>query len=138
MPSLQFSIDSAAHATSRQDTLRVLTDVSARLHNSNVDIAVGSAQQILDALIKSLCRQPSATANANAKPPIIEDTKLATIHYVNHRKEYAMRNVLPIAWRHGVNEWYTTPQWLMRAYDMGKQEEREFALNNILRWDDTL
>lgn len=39
----------------------------------------------------------------------------ARILYENHRKEVAIRHIIPEVIRHGTSEWHKTPQWLLRA-----------------------
>lgn len=51
--------------------------------------------------------------------------------YTNHRGEVAERCVIPIALRYGTSPYYEGPHWLLQAYDMDKQAEREFALIRI-------
>lgn len=40
-----------------------------------------------------------------------------------------MRTVAPpFTLRHGTSQWYPVPQWLLMAWDLDKQDWREFAL----------
>ena len=49
-------------------------------------------------------------------------------HYTNWRGETALRRAIPISIRHASTEWHPEKQWLLLAYDIDKQAEREFAL----------
>lgn len=53
--------------------------------------------------------------------------------YRNHRGEEGMRSVIPVAVRFGATEWHPKDQWLLRAFDLEKRAEREFAMADILR-----
>jgi predicted DNA-binding transcriptional regulator YafY len=60
----------------------------------------------------------------------------ARIVYTNWRGETAERHVRPIKIWFGSTEWHKEAQWLMRALDVDKKEERDFALKDIQRWLD--
>jgi len=51
--------------------------------------------------------------------------------YRNHRGVSGVRRVQPISVRYGTTEWHPEPQWLMRAFDLDKDAEREFAMSEI-------
>lgn len=50
--------------------------------------------------------------------------------YTNYRGEVSIRTVVPILIDFGSTEWQPEPQWLMSAYDQGKEAHREFALRD--------
>lgn len=50
--------------------------------------------------------------------------------YRNHRGDQGYRRVRPISLRYGVSDYYKEPQWLLLAFDLEKDAEREFALAN--------
>lgn len=52
--------------------------------------------------------------------------------YTNWRGEVAIRLVWPIEWKYGSTEWHPESQWLLRAFDLDKQEIREFAASGIV------
>ena len=54
--------------------------------------------------------------------------------YKNWRGEVSVRRVHPISVRFGTNDWHKEPQWLMLATDTGKNEEREFAMQDMACW----
>jgi predicted DNA-binding transcriptional regulator YafY len=56
------------------------------------------------------------------------------IDYTNYRGERSVRLVVPqgIIW--ASNEWHPEEQWLLRAYDLGKDAERYFAMSSIHSW----
>lgn len=51
--------------------------------------------------------------------------------YVNHRGETSVRDVRPVMLRWGTSDYYTTPQWLLKALDHSKGAFREFALDKM-------
>lgn len=51
--------------------------------------------------------------------------------YTNHRGETAQRTAIPLGVRFGSTQWHPEAQWLMRAFDLEKGEEREFAMGDI-------
>jgi len=51
--------------------------------------------------------------------------------YRNHRGEIGMRAARPLGLRFGSTDWHPEPQWLLRAFDLDKQAEREFAVKDI-------
>ncbi len=51
--------------------------------------------------------------------------------YTNWKGETGKRRVLPIQLFWGVSEYHPTPQWLLHAYDLDKNDWRTFALTGI-------
>lgn len=54
-----------------------------------------------------------------------------TFFYRNWRGHSAIRSVLPRSVYFGSNKWHPTPQWFLRAIDLNRCEERDFALADI-------
>lgn len=55
--------------------------------------------------------------------------------YTNWRKEQAWRLILPIKMWFGQSEYHLDgPQWFVRAFDIEKQEMRDFALTGVAQW----
>lgn len=53
--------------------------------------------------------------------------------YVNYKGAIAIRNVIPQSLRFGSTEFHIEQQqWLLVAYDIDKQAQREFALKDIV------
>ena len=61
----------------------------------------------------------------------IDKNKQVFMTYLNHRGAITERNVVPIELWYGLSEWHDGEQWFMKAYDIDKHAEREFALMNI-------
>ena len=51
--------------------------------------------------------------------------------YRNYKGKEEMRRVRPLHIRFGSSEWHKEPQWLMRAYDLENEKEREFAMRDM-------
>ena len=51
--------------------------------------------------------------------------------YANYRSERSRRYVWPIAMEFKSTPWHPERQWIMRAFDIVKAEEREFAMNDM-------
>lgn len=51
--------------------------------------------------------------------------------YRNYRGKVEVRRVVPRGIRFGTSEWHPEPQWLLRAFDLDRQAEREFAMREM-------
>jgi hypothetical protein len=60
------------------------------------------------------------------------DTPALVAAYTNWRGETELRRIVPLSVRYGSSEWHPKPQWLLRAKDVDKGEEREFAFGGFL------
>jgi predicted DNA-binding transcriptional regulator YafY len=56
------------------------------------------------------------------------------IDYTNHRGERATRTITPRGINWGSTEWHPEPQWLLLAWDHGKNAFRDFAIKDIHDW----
>lgn len=56
------------------------------------------------------------------------------ILYTNHRGETAYRRIIPRSIAFGTSPWHSEPQWLLKAFDVDKQAERDFAMLDIKEW----
>lgn len=56
------------------------------------------------------------------------DPLLLTIVYTSHRGETAIRKVIPREVWFGVSPYHHRPQWFLKAFDVDKGEERDFAM----------
>ncbi len=63
---------------------------------------------------------------------MIDSEKTLRIVYRNHRDEVGVRRIRPLALWYGVTEWHSEPQWLLKAVDLDKNAERDFALLGFL------
>ena len=63
---------------------------------------------------------------------IFRDVEAIKMDYKNHRGEIKERHLQPLCIYWGKTEYYPDYQWIMKAYDLEKKEERDFALNRFL------
>ncbi len=56
------------------------------------------------------------------------------ILYINHRGETSVRNIVPIEIVFKSTEYHPEVQWLLRAFDIDRNDERHFAFMNIKAW----
>lgn len=50
------------------------------------------------------------------------------IGYTNHRGAWSVRRIVPLRIWFGVTAWHHEPQWLLEAFDLDKQANRDFAI----------
>lgn len=61
-------------------------------------------------------------------------TKTVRIVYKNWRGEVGERTIQPVKIWYGATEWHPEKQWFLKAFDIDKQAERDFALIDIIHW----
>jgi hypothetical protein len=54
--------------------------------------------------------------------------------YTNWRGETFECSIKPIKIWFGSTEWHKDEQWLLRAVDLEKNAERDFALKDVQKW----
>lgn len=59
-----------------------------------------------------------------------------TVHivYTNWKGETAERTIVPIELWYGATDYHPEEQWLLRALDIEKNDERNFAIKDIAEW----
>lgn len=65
---------------------------------------------------------------------MLEDDRLITLLYTNWKGETATRRIVPIEVWFGHTQWHTEDQWLLKARDIEKDAERDFAMKDIKKW----
>lgn len=63
-----------------------------------------------------------------------EPNQSVEIIYTNWRGETAKRRIIPISIWYGNTQWHKEKQWLLKATDSDKNEQRDFALKDIKSW----
>lgn len=63
-----------------------------------------------------------------------DQKKLVTIDYTNWRGKRSIYRIVPIGISFGDSEWHPDTQWLLRAVDVERNVEREFAIKDIHSW----
>jgi predicted DNA-binding transcriptional regulator YafY len=64
--------------------------------------------------------------------------KTVTINYTNYRGVTADRNIVPKGIFFGTTKFHTQKQWMLHAYDVAKQDYRDFALRDIHNWGEVV
>lgn len=64
----------------------------------------------------------------------IETQNALTFEYKNWKGEVGIRKVIPIEIFMGTTDFHKENQWLMIALDLEKNEERTFAMNDIIKF----
>lgn len=77
-----------------------------------------------DAWARVLAAAPQPPATRSYEEPV-------TLTYTNWRGETAERSIVPRGVWYGSTEWHPEPQWLLRAFDVKKQADRDFALKDF-------
>ena len=62
------------------------------------------------------------------------DPEAVRFEYMNYRGVVSTRVVKPIRIWFGSNQYHPHPQWIMRALDLERNVERDFALRDISNW----
>jgi len=72
---------------------------------------------------------------ANGKPlvSLIAETAV-DIRYTNWKGETGDRRIVPIRMFFGCCQFHPEYQWLVEAYDVGKNDNRTFAMKDIHEW----
>ncbi len=65
------------------------------------------------------------------------EPKVVGIEYRNHRREVTWRRIVPERIWYGSTPWHPNEQWMLRAFDLDKDEARDFALCDITEWSNT-
>jgi len=65
-------------------------------------------------------------------PAMEEQMDTLTFIYRNYRGEVSERRVRDPQLVFGENDWHKAPQWILVAFDIDKNAERWFALEDIL------
>lgn len=77
---------------------------------------------------------PTPTPSVPPTPTSCDPAKAISIFYTNHRGVTSRRLIVPKSVRFAASSWHPEPQWLLDAWDVDKQDERSFAMVDILSW----
>jgi hypothetical protein len=64
-------------------------------------------------------------------PAKVAPQEAVALGYTNWRGEFAVRKIIPQSIWFGATEWHPEPQWLLKAIDVEKNAERDFALTGF-------
>lgn len=62
--------------------------------------------------------------------------KVVRVRYTNWRGQTSVRNIEPIKIFWGNNEFHPESQWLLKCFDVDKNAERTFAMQDIHSWNE--
>jgi predicted DNA-binding transcriptional regulator YafY len=60
--------------------------------------------------------------------------KWVTFLYKNYKGETAVRRVYPLELWWGKTDWHPAEQWFLKAFDIDKEDTRDFAISDISGW----
>lgn len=60
------------------------------------------------------------------------ENQIIEFTYKNYRNEISERKVIPIRIYFGATDYHKEPQWILKALDLDKNQERDFALLDII------
>jgi hypothetical protein len=63
----------------------------------------------------------------------IDDISIKVI-YKNWKKEVGLRMIIPLSIFYGTNEYHKDEQWLLKVWDLDKNDYRTYALGDIQEW----
>lgn len=69
--------------------------------------------------------------NRTTREPELRADLLLLLDYTNYRGERSVRRVIPQRVWYGTTPWHPDEGWLLEAYDVDKQAQRDFALCSI-------
>jgi hypothetical protein len=64
------------------------------------------------------------------------DDNILIFEYKNYKDEVSMRKVIPEKVWFGHTEYHMDDQWILKAFDIEKQVDRNFAINDIIKFID--
>lgn len=65
----------------------------------------------------------------------MEEKKKVQIVYKNWKGKVSTRNIIPIRIEFKSTEWHKEEQWILDAFDIDKNDNRGFAIKDILEWN---
>jgi predicted DNA-binding transcriptional regulator YafY len=65
---------------------------------------------------------------------MVDEKKAVKIGYTNYKGETAERTIIPLELWFGSTEYHEEEQWLLKAFDLEKKAERNFAVKDIKSW----
>ncbi len=64
----------------------------------------------------------------------VDISRVVYIDYTNWRGERGLRKIVPQRIEHKSSQWHPTPQFVLVAWDVDRQQERDFAFSGIHGW----
>lgn len=64
----------------------------------------------------------------------MDENKTIKMVYTNYKGNTSVRKIIPKEIYFGHTDWHLEDQWLMKAYDLDKNDDRIFAMKDIKAW----
>ncbi len=107
-------------------TPSIMNLAQSKSFTGNVNIV--KQQSLTTAISKTM-----AEMRTDVFPPD-PDYYIVVIDYTNYRGERSTRRIVPRRIWFGDNDYHKSAQWILRAYDLDKQADRDFALKDVHSW----
>lgn len=112
----------------------ILFRTSSNAHGStNVSILSEKVDALPQSAKEELAGMMRNIASGLSKLPAAEAPRQepVALTYTNWRGETHTRRILPLSIWYGKTEWHLDPQWFLRARDVERGVERDFALKDL-------
>lgn len=121
--------DALAKCTKERDDAMALFRAADKAHSIAAAALAASqpAPETLNAAYNRGYEDCLYSAGQTAEP----ESRPITLTYTNWKGETAQRTIIPRRVWWGSTEWHPEPQWLLTAFDVGKEAERDFALKDF-------
>lgn len=90
-----------------------------------------AARECVKAMAEAADRLEALSVTPAPEPQPEVAAEPVVIGYTNWRGEYAEREIVPLHVWFGATDWHPEPQWLLKATDVAKGAERDFAVKDI-------
>ena len=78
--------------------------------------------------------EQSMLEKEKASVPSFEANQVIKVEYTNWRGESAIRTIVPINLKWRSTEWHPKAQWLLKVWDVDRNDYREYALKDITKF----
>ncbi len=98
--------------------------------NKRLESQLAAATLALKSVTKQRDDALAAITNYDSKPPLAAADAEISMVYRNYEGKIGDRKIIPRGLWFGETEWHKGAQWLLRAFDVDKGAERDFALSD--------
>ncbi len=137
MDSFEVSARASKSALSERE-LQVLYHVQQGSPNKRIAYVLGISEHTVRCHVRVILKKTHSLNRVEAALKTLGKDVAGSNHspvlkflYTNHRGELATRSVVNPVFFYGATEYYPDVQWLVSAFDLEKDAQRTFALNNI-------
>ena len=65
----------------------------------------------------------------------LENKKTVQFKYCNYKGDLRIRKVIPAEIWFGTTEYHPGEQWFLKAFDVEKEDYRDFSMKDIVSWE---